>query len=68
MPNPGKGHRFPFTVRVPSEHADVYARAAARHGMKKSDYLAWVLAEAHGLEAPDWIQPEDRQEVLTESA
>lgn len=68
MPQPPKGEREPFTVRVPPPHAEVYRREATQRGLRWSDYLALVLAEAHGLDTPPWMQASENQEVLPKTA
>ncbi len=61
---PSKGHRRALTTRVPAGHADVYTREAERLGLKRSDYIAWFLAQGHGLDEPAWLQRNRGQQEL----
>lgn len=64
---PPKGPRRTLTTRVPDQHAAVYDLEARRRGLDRSDYLAWFLANAHGLEAPPWLERnKDQPELPTE--
>lgn len=64
---PAKGPRTTFTTRIPDRHAAVYDLEAQRRGMDRSDYLAWFLAQAHGLEEPSWLQRgKDQPELPTD--
>lgn len=53
---PSKGPRKASTVRAPDEHHDRYLAEAQRLGLPVGDYLVWVLAQAHDLPAPDYIE------------
>lgn len=55
MPSPAKGPRALIGSRVPPEHKQVYAAAAARLGLDVSDYLALLLADFHKLDRPAWF-------------
>ena len=61
-----KGRREAFTGRYPSEHLDLYKARAASAGLPLGDYLATVLATAHGLNEPDYVHRNRNQpELLT---
>ena len=51
-----KGDRAQLIARVPVAHRDVYAEQASREGLPLSTYLAWRLAEDHGLEPPGYLE------------
>lgn len=54
---PRKGvNRGAAYVRAPQDHVAVYKREAQERGMPLSDYLARVLAAAHDLDEPDYLQ------------
>src|SRR5659263_188951 len=67
MAKPGrkpKGDRSPMHVRIPRNHRVLYEQAAATAGLPLSDYVAIVLARAHELDEPDYVQRErDRHQV-----
>lgn len=44
-------------VRAPETHAELYTSEAERLGLPITDYCALVLARAHGLEDPPFIDP-----------
>lgn len=59
-----------ITVRVPTAHHAVYEAEARTRGFASlSDYLGALLAEAHGLEAPDYVRRRfgDDDQVLLEA-
>jgi len=61
MAKPGrkpKGDRSPMHVRIPRNHRVLYEQAAATAGLPLSDYVAIVLARAHELDEPDYVQRE----------
>lgn len=61
-----KGDREPFTGRYPREHLAIYKARAAAAGLPLGDYLARVLASAHGLDEPEYITRNPNQpELLT---
>lgn len=49
---PSKGDRHQFATRVPRQVADAIQENADNNGLSYSEYLAWVLANAHGFETP----------------
>lgn len=49
---PSKGDRHLFGTRVPRLVADAVQENADKHGLSYSEYIAWVLANAHGFETP----------------
>lgn len=59
-----KGRRAQFTVRLPERHLARYRAEADERGMHLTDYLAMTLAEAHGLEAPPYLQASEQQPPL----
>lgn len=59
-----KGDRDHFNFRLPKSDLAHYRAEAERAGLPLSDYLAWKLAEAHGLPAPAYVTRSRRQEVL----
>jgi predicted HicB family RNase H-like nuclease len=59
---PSKGPRIAFTTRVPESLGDVISDAADDAGLSLNDYIAGVLAHAHGLPAP--AHTDTRQEEL----
>ncbi len=56
-----RGVRGAIATRVPLEHKAHYERCAAERNMPVSDYLALLLAEAHGLPVPEYIRVPDPQ-------
>lgn len=66
MPRSGHGGRKPkgtrdaVTLRAPVEHMEFYRAEAARLELSLGDYFAIVMAQATGLERPDYLpaQPE----------
>ena len=60
---PPKGGKR-LTTRVPQSHLDVYDEAAKDRGMRRSDYIAWLLAKAHDLEEPWWLRKDRNQPDL----
>lgn len=55
---PSRGDRSNVTVRVPTEHRAVYEARAAELGIPLGSWVAIKLAEAEGLEVPDYIERE----------
>ena len=61
-----KGRREVFTGRYPADHLDLYKARAAAAGLPLGDYLASVLASAHGLAEPEYLHRSRNQpELLT---
>ncbi|HEY1818360.1 MAG TPA: hypothetical protein VGG83_00395 [Trebonia sp.] len=60
-----KGDRSQITIRIPSEHRDLYEHAARTAGLALSDYLMLVLARAHFLPEPATLrrEPDDKEEL-----
>lgn len=55
-----------FTGRYPSEHLELYKVRATAAGLPLGDYLAGVLAAAHGLDEPEYLNRNRNQpELLT---
>jgi hypothetical protein len=55
MPRRSKGARNAHTVRVPTDHDEVYQREASRRGMDYGTYVAYCMARLHDLPVPaDW--------------
>ena len=50
-----KGDRLAMHVRVPREHRKIYAAAALAADMPLGDYVALMLAQAHDLNAPEYV-------------
>lgn len=63
MSKPGpkpKPPRWQFTARVPVEHRPRLEQAASAAGLPVCDYVALVLANAHGWDEPTYISaPEE---------
>ncbi len=59
---PSKGERIQKTMRFPAEHYAVYETAAEKAGMDFNAYINWVLAQWHGLPAPDG-EPENGDQL-----
>lgn len=59
-----KGNREAFTGRYPAEHLDLYKARALAAGLPLGDYLATVLATAHGLDEPDYVHRNRNQPQL----
>jgi hypothetical protein len=57
-----KGARKQFTVRALEDHVPVYEAAAAEAGIPLGDYIAGVLARAHGLPEPTYIHRPSRSD------
>jgi hypothetical protein len=53
---PSKGPRKPSMVRAPDQHHARYLQESQRLGLPLGDYLVLVLAQAHGLQVPDYIE------------
>ncbi len=49
---PSMGDRHFFGTRVPRQVADLVQETADKHGLSYSEYLAWIIANAHGFETP----------------
>ena len=61
-----KGDREPTTVRAPRAHMSIYRAEASERGMPLGDYLAFVLADAHGLDAPHYsVRGSNQPPLLT---
>jgi hypothetical protein len=55
-----------FTGRYPAEHLELYRHRAAAVGLPLGDYLAGILASAHGLDEPEYLhRNRDQPELLT---
>lgn len=63
---PSKGPRVPFMTRVPEPLGDAISDAADAAGLTLSDYIAGVLANAHGFPAP--TSPNDQEELQLKTA
>lgn len=50
---PSKGDRHTFMTRVPRAAADLIQEEAHRRGTSYSEYIAYVLATAHGVDMPE---------------
>jgi hypothetical protein len=59
--NPGLGARKAITSRVPPPHWAVYAQEAEEAGIPLGDYVARILARAHKLPEPEWIEERQRK-------
>lgn len=57
-----KGDRGQLTLRAPKDHLEFYRLRAAEHGIPITDYLAIVLAQATGLDRPDYLPAEPQLE------
>ena len=55
---PSRGDRSNVTVRVPVEHRAVYEARADELGIALGSWIALKLAEAEGLEVPDYLKRE----------
>ncbi|MFK0074606.1 hypothetical protein [Arthrobacter woluwensis] len=53
---PSKGTRRAIHGSVPKDHADLYERDRLQYGLDWSDWIAWKLAVAHGLEVPEYLR------------
>ncbi len=62
---PAKGDRAPATGRFPKNHLDLYKAQAAAAGLPLGDYLALVMARAHGLDEPGYLTTNRNQPLLT---
>ena len=62
-----KGKRTAITSRYPDDHLALYKARAVAEGMPLGDYLARVLAEAHGLDEPSYLHRSSNQPVLLET-
>jgi hypothetical protein len=60
-----KGDRSQITLRLPTDHRELYVVAARTAGLPLSDYLTLVLARAHHLPVPACVrtkgEPEERR-------
>lgn len=67
---PSKGDRRQFVTRVPRAAADLVLAEAEARDLSYSEYLAIVIALAHGVPAamPDPLYPVARQGELSISA
>lgn len=59
-----RGDRGAISVRVPVDQRSIYEELAAELGIPLSSWVAKQLAEAQGLEIPDYIQEEIRKATL----
>lgn len=64
MAQPSKGERKPVHFRVPTEHREIYEHLADESGLDLGDYLALVLATAHELDVPAYINRTRTQKEL----
>lgn len=55
-----KGDRQPFITRVPRPAAQRVIEQAAARDMSWSEYLAVIIAQAHGVDA---VLPEPKREI-----
>lgn len=63
---PAKGDREAATGRFPRAHLDTYKARAAAAGLPLGDYLALVMAQAHGLDEPAYLTKNpDQPQLLT---
>lgn len=51
-----------FSIRLPRTHKEMYEQLVAREGLPMSDYVAAVLALAHGLDTPAFVRPNRPQD------
>lgn len=54
---PSRGNRYTFHLRLSLDQWERYFIESRARGLALSDYVCAVLAEAHGLEVPNYIQP-----------
>lgn len=59
-----KGSRVPISAKVPTDLMPILKAEAADKGMPLTDYVALVLAEAHGQPAPSYLEKNKNQEAL----
>lgn len=52
MAQPHRGDRHLVASRLPRNLADVVLAEAKRQGLSYSEYIARVLADAHGIQLP----------------
>lgn len=70
-PGPGrtsKGARKPFMTRLPKEFADAVEQEAEARDLSYSEYIAIVVAQAHGSDVPmpPRLKPTSTQMQLVE--
>ena len=53
---PPKGDRAQVLARMPRAHREAYEKRAQAEGLPLGTYVALVLAEAHGLEPPPYVE------------
>ncbi|MFK4298191.1 hypothetical protein ABH924_003352 [Arthrobacter sp. GAS37] len=66
---PSKGDRRLLKTRVPEEHVAVYEKERQKLGLDWTDWIAYKLATAEGLELPDYLRnvvPLKQRETGTE--
>lgn len=63
MARRSKGDRVATTARFPTEHIKRYRDEARRQNLELSDYLALIMAKAHDLSVPAYLD-EQQKEVL----
>lgn len=51
-----KGERKQFTVSFPVDDLALYKALADEQGLATGDYIAAVVARAHGREEPKWVK------------
>lgn len=56
-----RGQRTAISVRVPVDQRSIYEERAAELGIPLSSWVTIKLAEAEGLEVPDYVQEEIRR-------
>lgn len=61
---PSKGDRHAFMTRIPRAAADRVQEDAQRLGISYSDYIAYLVANAVGVETSLPSTSQDRQEEL----
>ena len=62
-----KGKRTQFVGRYPDDHLAVYKARAMAEGIPLGDYLARVMAQAHGLDEPPYLHRSRSQPELLET-
>lgn len=62
-----KGKSTRFVGRYPDDHLAVYKAQAAARKLPLGDYLALVMAAAHGLDEPAYLHDNPNQPRLLET-
>ena len=62
-----RGERATIPLRIPTEDRAVYDRLSRRAGLTTPDYMAAVMAQAHGLRIPRYLGVPSRTRLVPQT-